>query len=146
MTFLQAVAAGPKTLRMYKGPGNLNGLGNSHNIVKDMAVDADTDPAAFLNDALVVSYDAEPYSANLYGQITWNSGNTPRVECRIVRNGSALVTGTRVTTRDVPATASTTITVQPGDSFELWWLGEGSFFQRPVLLAGQNTFLRIEPV
>lgn len=146
MTFLQAVSSGPKLYRMFKGPGNLGGIGNAYAIVKDMAVDPETPSEMFIDDALVIDYDMEPYTALVYGQIKWSGGNTPRVNCRLVRNGSVLVTGAEVRNSSQLATASATVTVQPGDSFELWWRGEGNFFMRPTLQAGQDTFLHIEPI
>ncbi|QFP95580.1 hypothetical protein SEA_TANIS_6 [Gordonia phage Tanis] len=148
MTFLQGIVdAKPKLLRMHKAPGDLGGVGNSYRIVENMMSSPESeDPAAFINDALVVNYDAEPYQALIYGQIQWTGGSMPQVNCRIRRNGSDLVTGGTTTNSSSYAYASTTQMVYPGESFELWWRGEGSFLVRPTLKAGVNTFLQIEPM
>ncbi|WKW86792.1 hypothetical protein SEA_CONLEY_6 [Gordonia phage Conley] len=147
MTFLQGIVDNkPKFLRMHKAPGNLGGVGNSYRIVENMMSSPESeDPSAFISDALVVSYEAEPYQALIYGQIQWSGGSFPQVNCRIRRSGSDLVTGATVTNSSSYAYASWTGVVNPGESFELWWRGEGNFFMRPTLLAGVNTFLQIEP-
>lgn len=147
MTFLQGIVYNkPKFLRMHKAPGNLSGVGNAYSIVGNMMSSPESeDPSAFISNALVISYEVEPYQALIYGQIKWSGGTSPQVNCRIRRSGSDLVTGATVTNSSSYAYASWTGVVNPGESFELWWRGEASYYQKPTLQAGVNTFLKIEP-
>ncbi|WNM72475.1 hypothetical protein SEA_ARTORIAS_6 [Gordonia phage Artorias] len=144
MTFLQAVGLNtPQTYRMVKTGSNQAGVGTSYNAVTNMVVDSATDPDAVINGAIIIPYDAEPYMAVISGQIDWTGGIAPSVGCRIRKSGSDLVTGSL--TGSTEATATTTIMVYPGDSFDLWWRGEGSFFNRPSCKPGELTFLKVVP-
>lgn len=146
MTFLQAISESIPEYRMYRSGSNQGGVGTSYNLVTNMVA---ADPAYeidIISNAIVIPYNTDPYTAVVYAQIVWTGGIQPSVGCRIRRSGSDLVTGALQTNSANNATATTTVTVSGGDSFELYFRGEGNFFMRPSLVAGVNTYLRVTPV
>uniref|UniRef100_A0AAU8GQV9 Minor tail protein n=1 Tax=Gordonia phage Petito TaxID=3158876 RepID=A0AAU8GQV9_9CAUD len=149
MTFLQAVDVPfvVPYMGMNKTAGNQGGVGLSFNPVTNMIVDYMTEPDYVINGAIVIPYDFPSFQATIQGQIYYSGGSFPKVTCRIRRNAATLVTGSEVTTYPpAAAVASTTIMVNPGDTFDLYWQGEGSFFVRPSCVAGENTYLKVIPV
>lgn len=154
MTFLQAVDVPvvpfvAPYMGMYKsGVGFQVGGGLSFIPVTDMVRDAKTPEAYVLNGAIVIPYEFPSYKAIVRGQIQHSGGSSPKVICQIRRNASTLVTGitSTVSSGSGYAVASTTITVDPGDSFNLYWQGEGNYGNKPICIAGAGTFLQIQPV
>lgn len=149
MTFLQAVDVPfvAPYMGMYKSGSNQTGVGTSFIPVTNMVRDAQTPEVYVLNGAIIIPYEFPSYQAIVRGQIQHSGGSSPRKTiCQIRRNTSTLVTGAASTDSSGYAVASTTITVDPGDSFDLYWQGEGNFFNRPSCIAGAGTFLQIQPV
>ena len=148
MTFLQAVREIQRhiqNIQMYKAGSDQNGAGLSYIRVTGMAATEDTDPDHVISNGIVIPDDWPDYTAVVYGQVKWNGGSNPKVGCRLRRNGSDLITGAIVTNSSNVAFASTTITVVGGDSFEMFWQGDGSFLIRPNCLASPQTFMRVTP-
>lgn len=146
MTFLRSADLLPPVefMRMNKS-GDQSGVGNSFNRVTGMVPAAGTNPDHIISNAIVVPYTYRTYDAIVSGQITWSGGIGPKVQCRIRRNGSDLTTGSTQTNSANAATASFHVNVEPGDSFELYWRGEGSFFTYPTCLGGHTTHLILAP-
>ena len=152
MTFLQAhkvpfAFVEPFYMGVYKSGSNQVGVGASFVPVTNMVGDADTPADNVLNGGIIIPYEWPSYQAIVRGQIQHSGGSSPRKTiCQIRRNASTLVTGATSTGSSGYAFASTTITVDPGDTFDLYWQGEGNYFNRPSCIAGGGTVLQIDPV
>lgn len=148
MTFLRSPNPKflPIPLRMIKTGGNLTGVGLSYNLVSPMAADANTDPMFVISNKIVIPLSWKVYSGIVYAQVKWSGGTMPKVGCMIKRNGVEVARGTIQTSSSNFATAELNTIITPGDSFEMFWQGEGNFFIRPSCLPGEQTYLSVSPI
>lgn len=147
MTFLRSAKPKitPVKLRMVKSGGNQAGVGLSYNMVTSMVADSLTDPELIVANGIIIPWDWPAFYAEVYGQVSWTGGISPKVGCMIRHNQSELAKGSIQTNSSNNAWASKFITVYPGDEFDLFWQGEGNFFTRPSCRPGELTYLSITP-
>lgn len=85
--------------------------------------------------------------AGIYGvtvtcniRIAWSGGNSPKVQAILRHNGQSVAQSAYDATK--PQALTVTRTINAGDTLGVWWVGEGSLFNRPTAQAS-GTYLRL---
>lgn len=147
MTFLQAIPSiiPQPDYKIIKGGSNQKGVGNSYNAVTNMYVAPGYPPEVVIGGKIVIPDHVQPYAATVTALIQWSGGVLPKVNARIMLGSTAIVTGPESNSGNV-AYASVDRIITPGETYSLFWRGEGSFFSYPSCIAGANTSLEIYPI
>lgn len=117
--------------------GTQAGTGTTPTALTGWTADAGT---TISNNEIVVPPGISAVAVTATVTIAWSGGNRPKVQAILRHNGNSVAQSAYGATN--PAVVSAPLTINAGDTLGVYWVGEGSLFNRPTAQAA-GTSLKV---